>query len=87
MTHVTKAVTVIAADPSGARLASGSVNYDVCSWDVLLSRYGLFNEFSNFTAFPESIDESISSQFHTSQNHPGPRSLPARNPILASYRQ
>ncbi|XP_032685468.1 gastrulation defective protein 1 homolog, partial [Odontomachus brunneus] len=33
MTHGTKAVTAIAADPSGARLASGSVDYDVCFWD------------------------------------------------------
>ncbi|KAL6429311.1 hypothetical protein ACFW04_008191 [Cataglyphis niger] len=33
MTHGTKAVVAIAADPSGARLASGSVDYDVCFWD------------------------------------------------------
>ncbi|KYM96608.1 PREDICTED: gastrulation defective protein 1 homolog [Cyphomyrmex costatus] len=33
MTHGTKAVIAIAADPSGARLASGSVDYDVCFWD------------------------------------------------------
>lgn len=33
MTHGTKAVTAIAADPSGARLASGSIDYDVCFWD------------------------------------------------------
>jgi len=33
MIHGTKAVIAIAADPSGARLASGSVDYDVCLWD------------------------------------------------------
>lgn len=33
MTHGTKAVTAIAADPSGARLASGSIDYDVSFWD------------------------------------------------------
>ncbi|XP_015602153.1 gastrulation defective protein 1 homolog [Cephus cinctus] len=33
MTHGTKAVIAIAADPSGARLASGSVDYDVSFWD------------------------------------------------------
>ncbi|KZC14731.1 PREDICTED: gastrulation defective protein 1 homolog [Dufourea novaeangliae] len=33
MTHGTKAVTAIAADPSGARLASGSIDYDLCFWD------------------------------------------------------
>lgn len=33
MAHGTKAVIAIAADPSGARLASGSVDYDVCFWD------------------------------------------------------
>ncbi|XP_058803768.1 gastrulation defective protein 1 homolog [Phymastichus coffea] len=33
MTHGTKAVTAIAADPSGARLASGSVDYDLSFWD------------------------------------------------------
>ncbi|KYQ50982.1 Gastrulation defective protein 1 like protein [Trachymyrmex zeteki] len=33
MTHGTKAIIAIAADPSGARLASGSVDYDVCFWD------------------------------------------------------
>lgn len=33
MHHGTKAVTAIAADPSGARLASGSVDYDVSFWD------------------------------------------------------
>ena len=33
MTHGTKAVTAIAADPSGARLASGAVDYDVSFWD------------------------------------------------------
>lgn len=33
MTHGTKAITAIAADPSGARLASGSVDYDVSFWD------------------------------------------------------
>lgn len=33
MNHGVKAVTAIAADPSGARLASGSMDYDVCFWD------------------------------------------------------
>ncbi|KAG5329481.1 GAD1 protein, partial [Acromyrmex charruanus] len=33
MTHGTKAIIAIAADPSGARLASGSVDYDVSFWD------------------------------------------------------
>lgn len=33
MTHGNKAVTAIAADPSGARLASGSVDYDLSFWD------------------------------------------------------
>ncbi|XP_015514548.2 gastrulation defective protein 1 homolog [Neodiprion pinetum] len=33
MHHGLKAVIAIAADPSGARLASGSVDYDVCFWD------------------------------------------------------
>lgn len=33
MTHGVKAVTAVAADPSGARLASGSVDYDVSFWD------------------------------------------------------
>lgn len=33
MTHGTKAVTAISVDPSGARLASGSVDYDVSFWD------------------------------------------------------
>ncbi|XP_066584432.1 gastrulation defective protein 1 homolog [Prorops nasuta] len=33
MTHGLKAITAIAADPSGARLASGSVDYDVSFWD------------------------------------------------------
>lgn len=33
MTHGTKAVTAMCVDPSGARLASGSVDYDVCFWD------------------------------------------------------
>ena len=33
MTHGTKAVVALAADPSGARLASGSVDYDLCFWD------------------------------------------------------
>ncbi|XP_012279532.1 gastrulation defective protein 1 homolog [Orussus abietinus] len=33
MTHGTKAVTAIAADPSGARLATGSMDYDVSFWD------------------------------------------------------
>ncbi|XP_014213451.1 gastrulation defective protein 1 homolog [Copidosoma floridanum] len=33
MTHGLKAITAIAADPSGARLASGSVDYDISFWD------------------------------------------------------
>ncbi|XP_020278179.1 gastrulation defective protein 1 homolog [Pseudomyrmex gracilis] len=33
MIHGTKAVIAIAADPSGARLASGSVDYDLSFWD------------------------------------------------------
>lgn len=33
MNHGTKAVVGIAADPSGARLSTGSVDYDVCFWD------------------------------------------------------
>ncbi|KAH0810152.1 gastrulation defective protein 1 homolog [Tenebrio molitor] len=33
MTHGNKAVTAVSVDPSGARLASGSVDYDVSFWD------------------------------------------------------
>nr|XP_023015851.1 gastrulation defective protein 1 homolog [Leptinotarsa decemlineata] len=33
MIHGTKAVTAMSVDPSGARLASGSVDYDVSFWD------------------------------------------------------
>ncbi|KAI4471487.1 gastrulation defective protein 1-related [Holotrichia oblita] len=33
MKHGNKAVTALCVDPSGARLASGSVDYDVCFWD------------------------------------------------------
>lgn len=33
MTHGNKAVTALCVDPSGARLASGSVDYDVSFWD------------------------------------------------------
>ncbi|CAG9840345.1 unnamed protein product [Diabrotica balteata] len=33
MTHGTKAVTALCVDPSGARLASGSIDYDVSFWD------------------------------------------------------
>ncbi|XP_044009108.1 gastrulation defective protein 1 homolog [Aphidius gifuensis] len=33
LTHGVKAITAIAADPSGARLASGSLDYDVSFWD------------------------------------------------------
>lgn len=33
MTHGNKAITALSADPSGARLASGSVDYDVSFWD------------------------------------------------------
>ncbi|GLV32263.1 uncharacterized protein CBL_11780 [Carabus blaptoides fortunei] len=33
MNHGVKAVTAISSDPSGARLATGSVDYDVCFWD------------------------------------------------------
>lgn len=33
MHHGSKAVVALAADPSGARLVSGSVDYQVCFWD------------------------------------------------------
>lgn len=33
MQHGTKAILALAADPSGARLASGSIDFDVCFWD------------------------------------------------------
>lgn len=33
MLHGTKAVVALAADPSGARLATGSIDYDVSFWD------------------------------------------------------
>ncbi|XP_055704986.1 gastrulation defective protein 1 homolog [Phlebotomus papatasi] len=33
MQHGSRAVIALSADPSGARLASGSVNYDLCFWD------------------------------------------------------
>lgn len=33
MTHGSKALTALCVDPSGARLASGSVDYDVSFWD------------------------------------------------------
>ncbi|XP_043288250.1 gastrulation defective protein 1 homolog [Venturia canescens] len=33
MVHGRKAITAVASDPSGARLASGSVDYDVSFWD------------------------------------------------------
>ncbi|KAB0792312.1 hypothetical protein PPYR_14271 [Photinus pyralis] len=33
MTHGNKAITALSTDPSGARLASGSVDYDVSFWD------------------------------------------------------
>ncbi|KAK5640646.1 hypothetical protein RI129_011457 [Pyrocoelia pectoralis] len=33
MTHGNKAITSLTTDPSGARLASGSVDYDVSFWD------------------------------------------------------
>ncbi|XP_013193892.2 gastrulation defective protein 1 homolog [Amyelois transitella] len=33
MIHGTKAVVALAADPSGARLATGSIDYDVSFWD------------------------------------------------------
>ncbi|XP_015119929.1 gastrulation defective protein 1 homolog [Diachasma alloeum] len=33
MAHGTKAITAVAADPAGARLASGSIDYDVSFWD------------------------------------------------------
>ena len=33
MVHGTKAVVALAVDPSGARLATGSIDYDVSFWD------------------------------------------------------
>lgn len=33
MQHGTKAILALAGDPSGARLASGSIDYDVCFWN------------------------------------------------------
>lgn len=33
MQHGNKAILALAADPSGARLASGSIDFDVCFWD------------------------------------------------------
>lgn len=33
MQHGTKAVVALAVDPSGARLATGSVDYEVSFWD------------------------------------------------------
>lgn len=33
MHHGTKAVVALAVDPSGARLATGSIDYDVSFWD------------------------------------------------------
>lgn len=33
MQHGTRAILAMAADPSGARLASGSIDYDLCFWD------------------------------------------------------
>lgn len=33
MEHGSKAVVAVAADPSGARLSTGSVDYEVCFWD------------------------------------------------------
>lgn len=33
MQHGTRAVLALAGDPSGARLASGSIDYDLCFWD------------------------------------------------------
>lgn len=33
MHHGSKAVVALTADPSGARLATGSVDYDVSFWD------------------------------------------------------
>lgn len=33
MQHGSRAILAMAADPSGARLASGSIDYDLCFWD------------------------------------------------------
>lgn len=33
MQHGTRAVLTLASDPSGARLASGSIDYELCFWD------------------------------------------------------
>lgn len=33
MQHGSRAILALAADPSGARLASGSIDYDLCFWD------------------------------------------------------
>lgn len=33
MQHGTKAILALAGDPSGARLASGSIDYDICFWN------------------------------------------------------
>lgn len=33
MQHGTKAILALASDPSGARLASGSIDYDLCFWN------------------------------------------------------
>lgn len=33
MLHGTKAVVAVAVDPSGARLATGSIDYEVSFWD------------------------------------------------------
>lgn len=44
MNHGTKAVVAIAADPSGARLASGSIDYNVSFWDFA----GMDNSMKSF---------------------------------------
>lgn len=46
MQHGSKAVVALAADPSGARLVSGSVDYQVCFWDFA----GMDSSMRNFRA-------------------------------------
>lgn len=43
MLHGTKAVVALAVDPSGARLATGSVDYDVSFWDFAGKIVGSLN--------------------------------------------
>lgn len=54
LTHGIKAITAIAADPSGARLASGSLDYDVSFWDFagMDSSYRSFRTLQPFENHP-----------------------------------